>query len=370
MKKILNTDLPNEKEKVKTRGRKVKDLTSVKVTKKRGRKPEMAFFGSSAAKRAMKEASKEQSINNCNILQLNVDTSVALNDLSYEALDEGKFKFFQTEQNKDIVERYLELRNEDSSISLEDLYKEKLKIREDQNEVILNKFKEFHNKDVPLTEIQDPADTFEVIPSVKVEKCKSTLIEDLGAKVDIEILKDLVDKPWMESLNIKCWWCCYIFNTIPVSLPVKYNERLKKFVTKGLFCSIACMYAYGCIYYHSELNIITPLVKFLYKRLTGCEMNKKIVPALPRETLIDFGGELTIEAFREHSKNNRVYKRIEYPMIIKKDIIHLSDIERIKKTQRNLNAGKDRKLEINKESIESSVRGDTIDAIMGIEYDD
>lgn len=37
-----------------------------------------------------------------------------------------------------------------------------------------------------------------------------------------------------------CWWCCHRFDTIPISLPINYDELQNVFHCMGTFCSFGC----------------------------------------------------------------------------------------------------------------------------------
>jgi hypothetical protein len=72
------------------------------------------------------------------------------------------------------------------------------------------------------------------------------------------------------------------------------------------------------------------LIKFLYNKLTGGLLNDQIKPAPNRCSLKIFGGELSIEEFRNSSIENKIYKLIEYPMFVSKDYIEEVDIQNVK----------------------------------------
>ena len=46
-----------------------------------------------------------------------------------------------------------------------------------------------------------------------------------------------------------CWWCCHDVSGTSLSLPYKYDERLKTFQTCGNFCSWSCMKSYALYKY-------------------------------------------------------------------------------------------------------------------------
>lgn len=357
------------------KGRPKKVKTDLKVTKKRGRKPETDYFSSSAAKRAMKEISKAAPpIENCNILQLNVESDDIQDQGVYGTLIQNdNFKELQKLHNEDIVDSFLELG--DSKTSLEELYNEKLQTRQELNTTMLEKIKEFHEtgtefQELPDTFTSEPISNTNYTPVGSSIQTNSSKIEDMNNEMSLVTVSELVDSEWKEHVNIKCWWCCHHFDCTPIGIPMKYQLSIDKFVVKGIFCGFPCMCAFVDNSKEYSAIKLKSLIKHMYNRLTGGSLSDTIIPALPKETLVDFGGELTIETYREMSRMKRVYRRIDYPLIMRNNVIHLSEIEGIKNNERKRNAGKDHKLTVNlSEPIVKHIQADTIDSILGIEYE-
>lgn len=114
--------------------------------------------------------------------------------------------------------------------------------------------------------------------------------------------------------NSLCWWCCYPLEigTVPIPLPIKYNDIKKTFKCKGLFCSFNCSLAY-CFRFKEGCSM---LINFLHKKMTGVLMkNHPIKPAPPREILDNFGGIVNIKKFRTLVESKTVYDIVEYPVI-------------------------------------------------------
>ena len=121
-----------------------------------------------------------------------------------------------------------------------------------------------------------------------------------------------------------CWWCCHTFEGTSLNMPYKHDERRNKFYTSGNFCSWSCMKTYvidkyGC----NRGGLICGNMVMMRRKL----FNKigTIKKAPPKQKLIQFGGDMTIEQFRE---NNVVDK--EEPNEIKTEpvreiIIPISD---------------------------------------------
>ncbi len=158
---------------------------------------------------------------------------------------------------------------------------------------------------------------------------------------------------WEEKTNICCWWCCHQFETIPLGLPVSYDKFVHKFRTRGIFCSFSCMVSFDKDSYNNKNKYF---IHQLYSKLTGkfCTKNltlnsnneyKEIMsfflsnnlkPAPPKFTLKMFGGDLTIENFRNASKEDRIYRMVKYPMYISRDYIEEIDIKNLKNVNKKL----------------------------------
>lgn len=97
-----------------------------------------------------------------------------------------------------------------------------------------------------------------------------------------------------------CWWCCHDFESDSLALPTKHDERRNKFVVAGKFCSWSCMKTYAVETYGlSKGSIMCGNIVMLRKALYG--KIGRIKPAPKRQRLIEFGGDLTIEKFRENA---------------------------------------------------------------------
>jgi len=97
-----------------------------------------------------------------------------------------------------------------------------------------------------------------------------------------------------------CWWCCHSFNGTPLSMPYKHDERRNKFYTSGNFCSWSCMktYAidkYGC----NRGGLICGNMVMMRRKLFDKIGTIKRAPH--RQRLIQFGGDLDIDKFRENN---------------------------------------------------------------------
>lgn len=333
-------DKPEEKPKSK-RGRKKKEKVEeeVKVKKKRGRKAALKFYSSSIRK---KIPIKTDLQNNENVIlhienpqETNLESSIFdKNDTQLQKQHDFIVLNNSEDDSEDILEEYLNELDKDPELTLKSLYDNKIEQRQKEDNDILEKLDDISNNN-NLEEISN------VLNSLKLGKEKKSEVKNIDTETnnsnDIHrkkgfmiLFNDLFENgEWLESVkhkNIKCWWCCHTFKETPIGLPLRFNATKKKFLVKGCFCSIACVYSYyQNSKYRVNLNIL-PLIKSLYRNLTGSNTVNDITPAPPKEVLKEFGGDLTIDEFRESSKNNKIYKMVEYPMIIIKEYIEEVDL--------------------------------------------
>lgn len=112
--------------------------------------------------------------------------------------------------------------------------------------------------------------------------------------------------------NTKCWWCRNTFNSPSVQLPEDYYNNT--FFCVGNFCSFNCMKSYNLDLNDSLSWKRESLMNLLYYQ-TYSEY-KNINPAPHWMTLEEYGGNLTIEQFRENFLvNNKEYLVLHPPLI-------------------------------------------------------
>jgi len=125
----------------------------------------------------------------------------------------------------------------------------------------------------------------------------------------------------METSNVCCWWCCHTFDTKPLSLPISYNDKLKKFEVYGNFCSFSCMKAYNKNDNRSNKNNRCTLITMMMNEMIeDFNISNNISIAPPRECLKMFGGTMTIENFRNNCTKGIVYNAMLPPYITIKTI--------------------------------------------------
>ena len=111
-----------------------------------------------------------------------------------------------------------------------------------------------------------------------------------------------------------CWWCCHPFEGTPLNIPVKYDDRRKKFDTTGNFCSWSCMKTYALDKYGvGRGSLVCSNMVMMRRRMYGGKL-ESVTPAPWRYRLNVFGGDMTIEEFRS---NQTVDAEIPKPVDIK-----------------------------------------------------
>lgn len=116
-----------------------------------------------------------------------------------------------------------------------------------------------------------------------------------------------------DKLNGKiCKWHLGKINGQPLGLPIYYDDVTKSYESIAPFCSFQCMYAYRLEHKSAEcapLWLLFRAYKEVWKQELESESSSsaqiipKLVPAPPREALMQFGGTMTEEEFLTHTKS-------------------------------------------------------------------
>lgn len=232
------------------------------------------------------------------------------------------------ELKKTNVENQIELQKEydnlleNDDLDVNELYERRIEIREKQDNILIHKL-ETQNKNKTNNKIEHKQEN---------ENCN---LQESRKRGFFEILNEFVEnKDWLHNTSVCCWWCCHSFSSVPIGIPVYYDKSINKFRVKGIFCSFSCMISYKN---EKRLYNVDYNIKFLYSKLTGTNLlQSKLKPAPCRSTLKMFGGQLSIEEFRNNFVENKIYKMVEYPMFISNDYMEEIDIKNIKKVNHKL----------------------------------
>jgi hypothetical protein len=101
-----------------------------------------------------------------------------------------------------------------------------------------------------------------------------------------------------EKTDVHCWWCCHQFENPPCFVPDKYvNGTYHVF---GCFCSFNCALAWNIENNDYKTWERTSLLLDLFKKINGS--TNVLKTADPRQCLKMFGGNISIESFRKDFK--------------------------------------------------------------------
>ena len=185
----------------------------------------------------------------------------------------------------------------------------------------------------------------------------------------VTMIEYLQQKHLPTSTNLKCFWCKYPFETIPIGCPIKYvNSNIEKsyishitkdkyymkenitnqklasipniilnnenieilpvennyYLTDGIFCSFNC--AMGFIRDNSHDSFYKESYSLLYSMYFHFIGKKPgtILPAPHWRLLSDFGGKLSIEEFR------KTFQTISYEFLYNiRDIIDMKPLSKV-----------------------------------------
>jgi hypothetical protein len=135
-----------------------------------------------------------------------------------------------------------------------------------------------------------------------------------------------------------CFWCCHLIdNHIVYSMPYNYDAVNDNYFVFGSFCSLQCANAYNFSSHGSSDKVweINSWIQMLGKRYG---FQNTIRPAPSRYLLKMFGGNLTIEEFREaHLKSDKTYILNIPPMISinsSSEILNTSYLEKMSENKK------------------------------------
>ena len=139
-----------------------------------------------------------------------------------------------------------------------------------------------------------------------------------------------------------CWWCCHSFEGTALQLPYKYDDRRNLFTTTGNFCSWSCMKSHALDKYGlSRGGIICGNIIMMRRRMY--KQSGHVKPAPCRYKLAVFGGDMTIEEFRENQTVDKDVEKVDVATKPYKDhvipfISNTKKMEEIKNSTSNNNA--------------------------------
>lgn len=129
-------------------------------------------------------------------------------------------------------------------------------------------------------------------------------------------ISDITNKECCDiKSNIYCWNCCHQYNSIDCNIPLKHHNNI--FYIYGHFCSNECSLRYILDNFNDKYKWeLISLLNF-YVNISKNTSGKYIKPAPNRVHLNTFGGNLTIDEFRNiHNVDSLNNNNINIPPII------------------------------------------------------
>jgi hypothetical protein len=144
-------------------------------------------------------------------------------------------------------------------------------------------------------------------------------------------------KTYSNNNNSHCFWCCHSIDNVVYSMPYNYDSINDSYFVFGTFCSLQCANAYNFSVHGSSDKVweINSWIQMLGKRYG---FTNTIRPAPSKYLLKMFGGNLTIDEFREaHIKADKTYVLNIPPMISinsSSEILNTSYLAKISETKK------------------------------------
>jgi hypothetical protein len=133
---------------------------------------------------------------------------------------------------------------------------------------------------------------------------KGTLLVEFKESAEVKKIPDRVDAA--------CFWCCHSFTNRPVVLPVRdTGDHLQ---VMGNFCSPECSLSYLFDMRQDSHTRWEQLA--LLNRVYSEACGGRIYPAPPRSTLKLFGGNLSIQEYRDIIRSHKVRVDIHLPPMV------------------------------------------------------
>src|SRR5210317_1407632 len=145
-----------------------------------------------------------------------------------------------------------------------------------------------------------------------------------------------------------CWWCCHTFESDALSMPYRYDDLRNKFYTCGNYCSWSCVKSHAIDKYGvNKGSIVCGNIVLMRKKMYNQIGPVKCAPN--RFKLKEFGGDLTIEEFRENlTKDHTESKPIETSPVVENVIPIISNTKKMDEIKNATSSNNALKLKRNK----------------------
>lgn len=141
-----------------------------------------------------------------------------------------------------------------------------------------------------------------------------------GNRKHVRVAGEADSGDWPCSTDQWCWYCCHPFETAPLPMPLKYDNRLDMFHVMGTFCSWPCIKAYNGDSVSYMKSVIANYITLFHRRCTGRLRGIRSAP--PRQALQVFGGSMSIHQFRDASNHDVEYCILPPKMVVHHHVVH------------------------------------------------
>lgn len=131
--------------------------------------------------------------------------------------------------------------------------------------------------------------------------------------------------------DAKCWHCTHPFTDTAWRFPISFDSDSRDYKTIGHFCSPSCAAAWGDIHYHHNMA-----QHMCWLRSLAMEHGiHEFAPAPHTHWLQDFGGNMTIDAFRQLGcKDKHVVQKtlpfVSIPIVLERaSDLHLTEAKEV-----------------------------------------
>jgi hypothetical protein len=174
----------------------------------------------------------------------------------------------------------------------------------------------FALKNIDIKKIETKYDLHPVIVNPEFKPQNTTSVDELYSNTSgvshsfvddnkkyVITMVDCITNKQLSKTN--CFWCRHKFDTRPIGCPVYYDTKTGIYQTEGIFCSFNCCLAYindysdKMTYKHSR-HLLMKMYIDIFKPGTI----KPLYPSPHWRLLADYGGNLTIEEFRNSFQNS------------------------------------------------------------------
>lgn len=198
------------------------------------------------------------------------------------------------------------------------------------------KFSSLDEKKEKTAEIENKKDDetkyFLNMDNVNIDEYSNIPVESIDENsectdVKIKLIKAMVEfseankrNEWPLSTSIYCKWCVHPFSGIPISIPKIYLDNT--FFVSGCYCSFSCAAAH--LFFRGDYTKIDKtnyynLLHLLKQKMLNKDNLEKIRVAPSQDILKIFGGHLSVEEFRNITKEScndyKIYSILE-PSIV------------------------------------------------------